>query len=519
MVPLRARRSAAPNTRTQATPRIPAGAGGAARQPLTRVPSPRARTTRAPNEPLASVEPGTDAASLTNGSARPKAWVRPPDVAPAPDADIRLVRLSVRSVVSRVDVTLPERTTFAEALEAVLDLCPASLRNDAVRHGGWVLRTAAGRVPDGESTLAAAGVLDGATLFLAGVDPRAGVAAYDDIADAVAENVLHDTSLWQAGARRAVALGAAGLFAALAILPLLMSGPPWRPVALLLAAVTVLAQVGAGLLSRVGRDQAAAVAAGMISVATGATAATVATAGRTDLLTGGGPANLLLGAIGASICATTAAVIIGAGTVPLGAVVTGGMVLAFALSCGVLLGVPAAGWAAITVGLTTGMMPLVPMAALRWAGVGIPFAPTTLEEVQADSPPIDAGEVGSLTGRAVDGVTAMIQGLAWASLAAAAVLAFTDDATARVLAGVTATGLILRARLFVTIGQRLPLLLAGIGSTAALMLAVITDPVGWPGFPWSAAPFWVRRCLLMTLMLMMVIRSASILSAATPISL
>ena len=41
--------------------------------------------------------------------------------------------------------------------------------------------------------------------------------------------------------------------------------------------------------------------------------------------------------------------------------------------------------------------------------------------------------------------------------------------------GLVAAGLILRARLFVTIGQRLPLLIAGVGSVAALLAALMTQ--------------------------------------------
>jgi len=85
-------------------------------------------------------------------------------------------------------------------------------------------------------------------------------------------------------------------------------------------------------------------------------------------------------------------------------------------------------------------------------------------------------------------VTAMIQGLAWTSMVASAVLAFSGDLTAQLLAGFAAAGVVLRARLFATIGQRLPLLLAGIGSTAALLLAVLTEQVGSANPTWSAAP-------------------------------
>ena len=44
--------------------------------------------------------------------------------APQPNPGTRLIRLSVRTALSRVDLALSEGCTFAETLETVLDLCP-----------------------------------------------------------------------------------------------------------------------------------------------------------------------------------------------------------------------------------------------------------------------------------------------------------------------------------------------------------------------------------------------------------
>ena len=64
----------------------------------------------------------------------------------------------------------------------------------------------------GSVTLLDQGIVDGATLFLTGIDAADSAAVYDDVADAVADTVLTDPSAWPAGGGRAVALGAAGLF-------------------------------------------------------------------------------------------------------------------------------------------------------------------------------------------------------------------------------------------------------------------------------------------------------------------
>ena len=217
----------------------------------------------------------------------------------------------------------------------------------------------------------------------------------------------------------ASAWGAAGLFATLACLPLLLSGPPWIPISLVLAGGTVIAQVAAGVFARVGGDSGTAVVAGLISVATGAAAATVATAGQLRLLEVG-TAQLLLGAVAATICASTAALIIGHATVPLAAVIAGGLPTNLALGCGVVVDLPPVGCAAITVGLCMGLMPLVPATALRWARLAPAPVPTTADEVSLPTPRRSTRHVSQrLTRRAVEQVTAMIQGLSWPGLVAA----------------------------------------------------------------------------------------------------
>ena len=501
VLPLRPRRAAAWTAHTPANTT-------AARDPLARIPPPPAPVPhrQEPRHIGAALSEATDPARPLQGEVLSVALADPQvpstqrnvdtdtptrtDRLPAaltPDTRSRPVRLSVRTALSRIDLELSEGSTFAETLETVLDLCPQALQDNAVAHGGWSLRTAAGRHPDGESTLAAAGVLDGATLFLVGIDPGAGARIFDDIADAVAETVQNDPSQWSGVARRAVARGAAGLFAALACLPLLISGPPWIPISLVLTAATVVAQVAAGVVSRGVGDTGTAVVAGLISVATGAAAAIVATAGQERLLEVGTP-HMLLGAVAATVCASAAALIIGAAPVPLTAVIAGGLPTILAIGSSVVGDLPPVGGAAIAVCLCLGLMPLVPAAALRWARLAPAPVPTTADEVHADAETVDAARVQRLTRRAVDHVTAMIQGLAWPCLAAAAVLAYSQDVTAQVLAGFAAAAVVLRARLFATVGQRLPLLLAGIGSIGALLLAVTARHSGTPEWWWGAAP-------------------------------
>jgi type VII secretion integral membrane protein EccD len=386
----------------------------------------------------------------------------------------QIVRISIRTPSSRIDLVLPDRSTIAETLETVLELAPRSLREQAIAHGGWILRTAAGDMLPGSTTLLDHGIADGTTLFLTGIDATDTTPVYDDVADAVADTVLGDPAAWPTGGGRALALGAAGAFAALSCLALLLAGPPWTAVAVSLGGVALIAQVAAGLLSREVGDAGTAVVAGLLSVAAGAAAATVATAGDSPLLDVGA-AQLLLGAAAATLLATTATLAIGTRRVPFAAIVTGGLLVCFALACCVFFDLSAAGGAAIVAGLALGLMPVVPTAALRLARFELNPLPATADEVYADHETVDASAVAQRTRQAVGYVTALIQGLTWPTLAACVSLAFSHDVTSQVLAGVVGVGLLLRARLFVTVGQRLPLLIAGLGAVIALLAALMVQ--------------------------------------------
>ena len=386
----------------------------------------------------------------------------------------QVVRVSIRTLSSRIDLVLPDRTTIAETLETVLELAPRSLREQAIAHGGWILRTAAGEAIPGSSTLLDQGIVDGATLFLTGIDASDTAAVYDDVADAVADTVTNDPSSWPVGGGRAVALGAAGLFAAISCLSLLWAGPPWTAIAITLGSIAVLALVAAGLLSRGVGDAGVATVAALLSVLAGTAAATVATAG-TLPLSGIGAPQLLLGAAAAVVFATISALVVGTVRVPFAAIITGALLLCIALGCGVIFDLPAAGCAAIVVGLAVALMPVVPNLSLRLARFELEPLPTTADEVYADHETVDTPAVRSRTRQAVGYLTALIQGLTWPAFAGCIVLAFTQDITAQILAGIVGVGLLLRARLFITIGQRLPLLIAGIGSIAAVLLGLMTE--------------------------------------------
>lgn len=374
----------------------------------------------------------------------------------------RIVTISVRTPSSRIDLALPDRTTMAEILETVLDLAPRSLREQAIAHGGWILRTAAGRPLPGSTTLVDEGIAGGATLFLTGVDAAAPAAVHDDLADAVADAVRADTVAWPPGAGRAFALGACAAFGALAILAVLALGPGWVVPSLLLAGFAVMAQLAAALVSRLRADDGVALTVGLLSVASGAAAATVATAGSLPL-DRFGPLPWLVGAVAGGVLAGTASMAVGSRRVAFGAVITAAGLLVVAGTAGAAFNVGPVGTAALICGLAVCLMPAVPSLSLRLAAFEPDPVPVSTQDLTAAARrPVDGGDARSRTRRAVHLVTAFLQGLAWPTLAAGFVLAFGGAPAGSALAAVVGLAMVLRARLFRTVGQRLPLLTCGV---------------------------------------------------------
>jgi type VII secretion integral membrane protein EccD len=385
----------------------------------------------------------------------------------------RVVTVSVRTPSSRIDLALPDRTTVAEVLETVLELAPRSLREQALAHGGWILRTAAGRPLPGSTTLLDEGISGGTTVFLAGADTAEPAVVHDDLADAVADAVRADTTAWPAGTGRAVALGACAAFGVLAILAVLALGPPWVVPSVVLAGFAVAGQLVAGFAARRRADPATALTVGLWSVAAGAAAATLAAAGSAPL-TALGPLPWLLGVVAAGALAGTASLAVGALRVAFGAVVTAAVLLVIAGTGAAVFDVGLPGTAALVCGLAVCLMPAVPSLSLRLAAFEPDPLPVATQDLRAAAQrAVNDRDARSRTLRAVGLLTGLLQGLAWPTLAAGIVLAFGDAPAGAGVAAVVGLAMLLRARLFRTVGQRLPLLLCGVGCLLAVLAGLV----------------------------------------------
>src|SRR5262249_26782269 len=127
---------------------------------------------------------------------------------------------------------------------------------------------------------------------------------------------------------------------------------------------------------------------------------------------------------------------------------------------GALVGLwqPPAGSAAVVLAVLVTGMAGYPLLAIRLGRLPLPVLPPD-EDIRPDRVTVYAAVV-----RTDELVTGMLFGHTVATLSAGAVLVWSGGLAGRLLVAVAALGFLLRARLFPTVRQRIPLLVAGFGS-------------------------------------------------------
>jgi type VII secretion integral membrane protein EccD len=366
-----------------------------------------------------------------------------------------------------VDLALPVTVPLADLLPAMLRMAGEELADAGSAHGGWALQRLGEPALDTAADLAELGLRDGETLHLRPRRAALQAADYDDVADAVDAALGHRSGRWSPAAARTCALSAAAALAAAGALVLLRSGPPW-PVPAIAAGGAALALISAaGVLSRAWGDATAATVVAVAGLPYAFLAGTLLQAGapHPDAF---GAAQLLSGSGVLALAATLALTWVGDGTLPL----LGAVVVAL---CGVLGGVAdrwttAAGAAAIVVTVLVVLAPVVPGAAYRAARLPLPFIPSTAEELRAEPDPVAAQKLLDRVVQADRIMTGLTAGAAIATAVGLAVEARGTGWAPPVLVLVAALALLLRARLFTGLHQRIWLLSGG---TAGVVMAAV----------------------------------------------
>ncbi len=382
---------------------------------------------------------------------------------PAPSTG--LTRLTVASAQRRVDVALPDGVPLAELLPDLLRRAGDGLADAGEEHGGWVLRRADGSGLAATASLAAAGVADGEVLHLVPARAEWPEVEYDDVVEAIASGARGLGAPWSGDATRVAAAVAAGALLAVAALTPVGAGLGSRALAiaagLLLAGVLAaraygepligaalaayslpMAALGGPHLVGEGRVDAAGLLVGCAALAVWSVAGALGAGHGLWIFVGGATAGLLGSAAAATATGTSGA------------------------SAAALLLV------AVVVGTTVAPLLAVRLGRLPLPVVTLPAGAPDAAALAHRPPP---GRVLAAVIRGDEMLTGLLVGLGLAAVGAG--WALRDSGVAGLLlVAVAGVAMLLRARIFVTVRQRAPLLVAGVA-----VLAVPAAAGVWPG--------------------------------------
>ncbi|GAA2086259.1 type VII secretion integral membrane protein EccD [Actinomadura alba] len=370
-----------------------------------------------------------------------------------------------------MDISLPAHVPFAQLWPAILHYSGDNLADAGLAHGGWVLQRLDEAPFDGGVTPSQANLRDGEMLYLRPTMAQLPELSFDDVADVVATGVNDRPDRWRVEWTRNYGLGVAGAAAAIAAVVVLLSGPSWILPAVAAGVLSLLALIAAIGISRASGDTQAGVVLGFCALPHAFLAGLLAPA-RDTSLTELGAVHALSGFAVVVLVATIAAVGISDGL----PVFLGGVFAALmgAIGAGVAVifdGVSASGVAAVTVTVTSALMPLTPTIAFRLARVTLPPVPESAEDLRRDTMMVDGQQVLRRTAHAARFVTGIVLGLGMVGFIAQVPLAFSDGWLGPTMSATVAVALLLRSRIFRGRAQRLALMVPGIAGLGVLAVA------------------------------------------------
>ncbi|MFE0253748.1 type VII secretion integral membrane protein EccD [Streptomyces sp. NPDC059010] len=401
-------------------------------------------------------------------------------------------RIIVAAPDSRIDMALPDDIPLAHLYPEILRLSGQSPAPGAPV--GYHLVRRDGTVLDEARSLAAQRIADGEFLLLRPFSDSLPPAVFDDVSHATASAVTRDRALWNDELLRG-----AGLFGGSVLLMLLafvawssdirhdMNGLPG-----IVAAVSgVVLLAIAAVRARVYGDRGSSVAFGMGALAN----LGVAGSGLLALPAGEGIGRLqfLLACAAVLVGSVVLVILTPSGDSPFVAFVFAsaiGMLLTFV---SILTEMQPVETAAVCSPLALGTLAFLPGLATRFARLPIGFDPprtavgSGYDDADSDdegdgtaaAAAIDAERIAAQARRGHELLLGLVGGCALVATGAAAVLGFSDDLWAQLLALATGLALLMRAHLFRHTVQVACTLAAGLASLVLLGLGLSLNPPGW----------------------------------------
>lgn len=381
-----------------------------------------------------------------------------------------LARVTIATPKRRIDVALPDNVLVAELLPHLVRHAGEEATDSEVP-GGWVLRRVTGTALEPTRNLTVQGVRDGELLELVPRKVEWPELAYDDLVEAIASGARRAGRAWSRAATRRCGLAVTAALLGFGLIAVVLSGPPWpRPGWLALGVAAALAAVGI-LAARAFTDANAGAVVAACGLPYAFVGGALLAGPRDTPLTELGLPSLLLGS--AALVALSVVSYVGVATMRqffmAGLVVGLAGLLAAALRG---LELPTAGAAAATLTAVLALLPAYPLVA-SWLGkLPRPELPDRPEGILADRPLPKRSEVFAAVARSTELLSGMLLAAAVVSVLATAYLLAVGSTSGAWLAFAASIALLLRARLFPTPAQRVPLLAGGLLGLVLLAFAV-----------------------------------------------
>ncbi|MDI3407645.1 type VII secretion integral membrane protein EccD [Streptomyces cavernicola] len=390
-------------------------------------------------------------------------------------------RIIVAAPDSRVDVALPDDIPLAHLYPELLRLSGQSPASGGPV--GYHLVRRDGSVLDEARSLAAQRIVDGEFLSLRPFSDSLPPAVFDDVSHATASAVTRDRTLWNDDLMRG-----AGLFGTSVLLCLLafvawtsdlkhdMHGLPG-----ILTAVSGLVLLALAVVrARVYGDRGASLALGIGALANLGVAGT----GLLPLTAGEGIGKLqfLLACAAVLVASMVLVIVTPSGDGPFVAFVFASAVGLVVTFVAILTDLKPIETAAICSPLAVGALAFLPGLSTRFARLPIGFDPPRsaanldFEDEDEQVADIDAERVAAQARRGHELLVGLVGGCALVAVGAAAVLGFSDDVWAQLLAFATGVAMLTRAHLFRHTAQVGCALAAGLACLVLLGLGLSLNP-------------------------------------------
>lgn len=391
-----------------------------------------------------------------------------------------LCRVTIVAPSTRVDLALPTEVPLADLVPTLLRYAGEDLTENGSGHGGWSLSRLGSGQLDTTRSCSDLGIRDGEQLYFTPRDAAPEEAVFDDVVDAIASAHRGRSGRWTDRSSRTfgLATGVGGLV--LGLLVILLSGPPQLPGSIA-AGLIALALLGTGTaLSRAYADSRAGALIGGFALPYGFVAGLLALGGSRGLLGLGAP-HVLVGFAVLTVLGVLVTLAV-ADAVP----------LFFALTCTGLIGtlataadvltqgqVGAAGVASAAAAFALGAAPALPMLAFRLARLPMPMIPTGPDDLRAENEQVPGQQVLLRSRLADEYLSGLLVGTGIVVGVAELLMVLDRSVFSIALVSVVSVAVLLRARTFPSVRQRLPLLLAGLAGLASLALGITltTDPL------------------------------------------